>query len=261
MKDLLNIALCQYSIQWEAPSGNMGRLSAMIDSFVRTRSADTVPDLIVLPEFFATGFTQDLRFAEPPEGPVLQWMKDVAGHTGAAVAGSTPVMDGGCVRNRFYFVWPDGRYDYYDKRHLFRMSAENEVFTPGTRRRTVEYLGWRIGLNVCYDLRFPVWSRNTQGNSYDIMLNVASWPASRIETASLLVRARAVENQAWMVFCNREGESPDETYSGGSMIVDYTGRSVGVCEQGFLTASADIAGLREFRESFPVWKDADIFEI
>ena len=266
---MLNVSVCQTDVLWEDPDGNRVRLAGLIKGYVRCVGAAMRPDLIVLPEFFTTGFTSSTEYAEPEAGPTLQWMRCLACDTGAALAGSVQVADKGLVHNRMYFVCPDGRVEVYDKRHLFRMSGENEVFASGSVRKTVEYLGWRIGLNVCYDLRFPVWSRNIGEYAYDVMLNVASWPSSRIEAASILAHARAVENQSWFVFCNRTGESPEDSYSGGSLIVDYKGRSVGHLAQcgemrgqeGFLEASLDMEALRSFRKKFPAWMDADKFGI
>lgn len=207
--------------------------------------------------------------AEDPAGPTLGWMQKVAASAGIALTGSVPVKVGAQVFNRMYFVYPDGRTEHYDKRHLFRMSGEDAVFAAGEARKIVEYLGWRIALNVCYDLRFPVWSRRTAGNDYDILLNVASWPSSRIDAASMLVHARAVENQAWAVFCNRVGDSPENTYCGGSEIVDFKGRNIGdfISDDatgaggGFLRGSLAIRDLCRFRDKFPAWMDADKFNI
>lgn len=269
-KEDLNIALCQCGVVWEAPQENFIRIGAMIRRYVGQCPAwAEYPDLIVLPEFFPTGFTSNAAMAEPVDGPALNWLRQTASEYGTAVAGSVPVSDAGRLYNRFYFVHPDGRTEWYDKRHLFRMSGENEVFSSGSRRKVVEYLGWRIGLNVCYDLRFPVWTRRTPDNDYEVMLNVASWPSSRAAAASILSYARAVENEAWFVFCNRVGESPENRYGGGSLIVDYKGRSLGKFHTdtsveddgaGFLSARIERSSLMRFREKFPAWMDADEFE-
>lgn len=269
-KEVMNIAVCQCGVVWESPEDNFRRIGGMIRRYMgQCPEWEENPDIIVLPEFFSTGFTSNTSVAEPVDGPALNWMRRTASECGAALAGSVPVMDGGAVYNRFYFVQPDGRTEWYDKRHLFRMSGENKVFAQGSRRRVVEYLGWRVGLNVCYDLRFPVWSRRTPDNDYEVMLNVASWPSSRAAAASILSYARAVENQSWFIFCNRVGESPGNRYAGGSLIVDYKGRSTGTFHTdigmdedgaGFLSASLDRESLLRFREKFPAWMDADTFE-
>ena len=267
MKEVLNIAVCQCGVVWEAPQENLARLQSFIGGYLEQCGDNDRPDLIVLPEFFATGFTSNVQLAEAEDSPTLRWMQALAASSGAAVTGSVPTSAGGAVVNRMYFVRPSGEAEHYDKRHLFRMSGENEVFASGSTRRTVEYLGWRICLNICYDLRFPVWSRRTAECDYDVLLNVASWPSSRMTAASILVHARAVENQAWTIFCNRVGESPENSYCGGSLIVDYKGRSVGIfqpddatgCGGGFLQAGLDIHELRRFREKFPAWMDSDEF--
>lgn len=269
MKRVLNVSVCQVDVLWEDPDGNRMRLERLVNGHMRSLRQGLRPDLIVLPEFFTTGFTANTEYAESVSGPTLQWMRGIASNSGSAVAGSVQVADRGLIHNRMYFVCPDGRVEVYDKRHLFRMSGENEVFASGSVRKTVEYLGWRIGLNVCYDLRFPVWSRNIGEYAYDVMLNVASWPSSRMEAASILAHARAVENQSWFVFCNRTGESPENSYCGGSLIVDYRGRSVGEivrsgemsAQEGFLAASLEMDALLSFRKKFPAWMDADKFEI
>ena len=269
MKDILNLTVCQCGVVWEAPAENLRRLDVFIGGYLEQCREEERPDLMVLPEFFATGFTSDTSLAETVDGPSLRWMRKLAASSGAAVTGSVPTAEGGKVFNRMYFVCPDGRTEHYDKRHLFRMSGENDVFTPGAVRRTVDFLGWRIELNVCYDLRFPVWSRRTPEHDYDILLNVASWPARRMDAASILTYARAVENQSWTVFCNRVGDSPENSYSGGSLIVDFKGRSVGDfhadgvtgADGGFLRAGLDIRELRRFREKFPAWMDADAFTV
>lgn len=268
MGQILNISVCQADVLWESPVENMRRFRNFILRHIRECGEHSRPDLTVLPEFFTTGFTSNVDFAEPVCGPAMDWMLRLASETGSAIAGSVPVEQNGGVYNRMYFATPEGVVHIYDKRHLFRMSGENYVFSAGAERMIVRYRDWRIGLNICYDLRFPVWSRNV-GNAYDVMLNVASWPSSRIEAASILAHARAVENQAWFVFCNRVGSSPENTYNGGSLVVDFKGRSTGTVrkyedmgENGcFIDASLDMMALIRFREKFPAWMDADKFTL
>lgn len=268
-KEILNIAVCQCGVEWKAPEENLRRLDAFISRYIGQCSEGDRPDIVVLPEFFAAGFSADVSAAEPENGPTLRWMKDLAVSAGMAVTGSGPVEVDGRVFNRMYFVYPDGNTEHYDKRHLFRMSGEDAAFAGGTERKVVRFQGWRIALNVCYDLRFPVWSRRTPVNDYDVLLNVASWPSSRMEAASILVHARAVENQAWAVFCNRVGDSPENTYCGGSEIVDFKGRNVGDFIRddatgaggGFLRATLALEDLRRFRTKFPAWMDADRFNL
>lgn len=263
----LRIAIYQCDVLWENPEANRSRIAAAIGAFMCSKDGAGT-DLIALPEFFTTGFTMNPQLAEPAEGETLSWMKGIAAKHDMALAGSIPVQDGGRVCNRHFFVKPDGSVSHYDKRHLFRMSEENEVFAPGDRRVTIEYRGWRIALNTCYDLRFPAWSRNTD-MGYDLMLNVASWPESRIAAAQILVRARAIENLCCYAFANRVGDSPSDHYSGGSMLVDFKGRDCGTIsrvegtEAGecFICAELDRDALLRFREKFPAWMDADRFEL
>lgn len=262
MKEILRVAVCQMNVVWENPEANLRIAGRFVDEAVRGEGAD----LIVLPEFFTTGFSSNPAFAEEEGGRTMLWLRERASETGAALAGSIPVREDGNVYNRMYMVCPEGRTVHYDKRHLFRMSGENEVFAPGMSPRITDLHGWNIAMNVCYDLRFPVWSRNV-GNSYDLLLNVASWPASRIGAAAILARARAVENLSYFIFCNRTGESPSDHYRGGSMILDYKGNPVEsrTMECGsdgeLVTACLDLPALRRFREKFPAWADADGFEI
>ncbi len=266
MGSKLKIAIFQCNVIWENPDGNRSRIAAAVDAFMRGAGAGT--ELLVLPEFFTTGFTMDPQLAEAEGGETLSWMKGIAAQYDIALSGSIPVRDGGKVFNRHYFVQPDGCVARYDKRHLFRMSEENEVFAAGGNRVTVEFRGWRIALNTCYDLRFPAWSRNSD-LGYDLMLNVASWPDVRIAAAQILARARAIENLCYFAFANRTGDSPSDYYSGGSMIVDFKGNDCGVafeipgleCGECFLTAELNRDRLQRFREKFPAWMDADILEL
>ncbi len=266
MSSILRIAVLQYDILWEQPESNRTRITEAIDSFMHGAGKGT--DIVILPEFFTTGFTMNKRMAEKCGGDTLSWMKDIAAKYDIALAGSIPVEDGGSVFNRHFFVTQGGDIQHYDKRHLFRMSDENKVFAAGNKRMVVEYKGWNIALNTCYDIRFPVWSRNV-GQEYDLMINVASWPDSRIEAARILAKARAIENICYYIFANRAGDSPVEHYSGGSMVVDYKG-----CECGrvleveewkngfcFMVSELDKEALGKFREKFPAWMDADGFEL
>lgn len=262
-QNVLNIAIYQFSMLWEAPEENCRRISGAVESFIGDTGVENRPDILLLPEFFTVGFSMNPSMAEREDGNTLGWMLELSRRWNMAVAGSFPVRVGDALFNRFYFVTPEGNVDFYDKRHLFRMCGENELFSAGQQRKTVAFRGWNIALNVCYDLRFPIWSRNF-GNGYDVMLNVASWPSSRAAVADILVRARAIENVAYYVFANRCGAAPDTEYGGGSAVVDYKGRPVselfpdGVdCNSGFVTAGLDKEALESFRQKFPVWKDAD----
>ena len=189
-------------------------------------------------------------------------MKRTAQSKQCAIAGSIALEDKGKYYNRFYFVHPGGMVEWYDKKHLFTYGGEHKRFTAGTKRVIVNYKGVRILLQVCYDLRFPVWSRNR--NDYDIAIYVASWPTPRVDAWKLLLKARAVENQCYVVGVNRVGKDPNCEYVGGSAIIDPYGKVIASCEDGKqceATADVNLLELEEFRKKFPVLNDADPFEI
>ena len=178
------------------------------------------------------------------------------------MAGSVSIKENGKFYNRFYFVYPDGTYCSYDKRHLFTYGGEHKTFTAGKERVIVTYQGVRILLQICYDLRFPVWSRNRK--DYDMVIYVASWPTLRVEVWSALLRARALENQCYVAGVNRVGEDPSCQYSGGTALIDPYGHTLGACkdgEEGEVTADIDMEELERFRQKFPVLDDADAFEL
>ena len=233
----LRIALCQCDIAWEQPARNLARLEPMV--------AAAEADVVLLPELFATGFTLDpAGVAEGAEG---------------AVAGSVAVAENGRFYNRMYFVKPSGEFIGYDKRHLFAPGGEARQYTPGDSRAVVEYGGVRFLLLVCYDLRFPVWSR-CRGD-YDAILCCASWPAPRREVWRTLLRARAIENQCYAAGVNRVGDDPAARYAGDSALVDFKGRTMVEAGGGerILTGVFDTGALAAFREKFPAWRDADEF--
>jgi len=197
----MNITLIQADLVWNDPAANRNRFEREIFAVGET-------DLVVLPEMFPTGFcTRPREAAEPDGGPTLAWMRRTARKKGAALAGSVAVEQDGRYFNRFYFVRPDGATVHYDKRHLFTYGGEHKEYTGGDRRVIAEYKGWRILLQVCYDLRFPVWSRNR--DDYDMILYVASWPTPRVEAWSALLKARAIENVCYVAGVNRVGDDPN----------------------------------------------------
>ena len=262
--ETLNVALCHHDIVWEDARATIAR----IDGPVRHYCAKWKPDLLVLPETFNVGFTMNPDAAEPVDGFSTNWLRRIASECGVAVIASVPVretVDGEERRfNRCWFLGPDGTEAHYDKRHLFTPSGESPAYWPGDRRCTVPYLGWNIELNVCYDLRFPVWSRNV-GNSYDLLVNIANWPDCRIDAAQILLRARAVENAAYALFCNRVGSDALCSYDGKSMILDYVGHSIAHIRQSggikFYHAELHMAPLAHYRDRFPVSNDSDTFNI
>ena len=264
MSPNLEIALCQHDIVWEDARETVARIDAPVRRFCEKFR----PDLLVLPETFSTGFSMNPAVAEPVDGFSASWLRDIAQTCGVGVIASVPTRletpAGERRVNRCWFFTPEGSACHYDKRHLFTPSGENPAFSPGDRRCTVAWRGWNIELNICYDLRFPVWSRNA-GNGYDLLVNIANWPASRIDAAQMLLRARAVENAAYAVFCNRIGSDSLCDYDGKSMILDYVGHSIAQVRRlgglRFYTAELLMGPLRYYRERFPVSHDADTFEI
>ena len=247
----MKTVILQRDIAWADPEENCRRAEEAIG---RHEGAD----LYVLPEMFSTGFcTQPEGIAER-EGYTLAWMKQMATRTGAAIAGSVATEEEGKYYNRFYFVKPDGTVTHYDKKHLFTYGGEHLRFTPGTERVIVEWKGVRILLEVCYDLRFPIWARNR--GDYDMILYVASWPTPRVEAWSALLVARAIENQCYVAGVNRVGTDPACEYCGGSVIIDPYGKTIAACARGEeceATATIDMEKLEAFREKFPVLEDAD----
>lgn len=249
----MKISILQLDLVWENPQENLRKADAAIASAPGA-------DLYVLPEMFPTGFcTVPDGVAEPEGGLVLQWMKDKAAGTDAALAGSVAVRHEGRYYNRFYFVTPDGSVTWYDKKHLFTYGGEHERFTAGDKRVVIEFRGVRIMLLVCYDLRFPIWSRNR--GDYDMILYVASWPVTRMNAWKSLLVARAIENQCYVAGVNRVGADPSNEYGGGSMVIDPYGKMIASCEDGVecsASAEIDIPMLEAFREKFPVLNDSDI---
>ena len=221
MQDL-SVTLIQADLHWQNPTANLAMLEEKIWEIVDKT------DLIILPEMFTTGFTMEApAYAEPMNFTTMKWMKQQAAQTGAVVTGSCIIKEKGHYFNRLLWVEPNGEVDTYDKRHLFRMAKEDETFTMGQTRIVKEWKGWRICPLICYDLRFPVWSRNEQledGMDYDLLLYVANWPAARISAWDTLLQARAIENLSYVVGVNRVGEDENgKTYNGHSLIVDQKG--------------------------------------
>ena len=253
----MNVLLLQTDIKWEAPVYNRDRAVKMIDA------ATSQPDLIVLPEMFTTGFCMSPEsIAEETDSDTLAWMRATAERKSAAVAASVVTMENGNYYNRFYFVKPDGSYAVYDKRHLFTFGGEHEKYTAGENRVIVQYGGFRILLQICYDLRFPVFSRNT--GDYDMIIYIASWPVPRIEVWNTLLKARAIENVCYVVGVNRVGKDPYCDYNGGTALIDYLGKPLVTAEWGkeeAVSASINKDDLINFRKKFPALQDADQFRI
>lgn len=253
----LNVTLIQSELIWENPEANLQSFDMLLQQITPGST-----DLIVLPEMFTTGFSMNAEVAETHPGLALEWMRETAHTKQAAVTASVLIRENGTLRNRMYFVQPNGQTDYYDKRHLFRMAGEHENISAGEKQVIVEYMGWRIMLQICYDLRFPIWSRNR--NNYDLLLYVANWPVPRVSAWSTLLRARAIENYAYTIGVNRVGEDAKGLlYNGQSVVVDFKGETLVECGDGINVATVvlDAVELRTYREKFPVWRDADNFTI
>lgn len=221
-------------------------------------------DVYVLPEMFTTGFSMEPhRIAEPMEGPSLAWMRSMAAELDAAVVGSVAaVAPEGGYKNRMYFVTPDGKVTHYDKRHLFSYSGEDKHYEAGTERVIVEFRGVRFFLQVCYDLRFPVFGRNL--DDYDVALYVANWPDKRRMAWDILLRARAIENQAVVIGVNRVGNDPMCHYDGGTVAIDFFGYVAASCEDNaeqVVTYEVKMDELRHYRDKFPSLADSDDFSL
>ena len=263
MSDLLKIALVQSQIHWQNTAKNLKYL----DNFL---SSNNNSDLIVLPEMFNTGFSMNPQEIAMPDngGEVLSWMKEKAQETHSALIGSVAVKIQDGFVNRLYFVTPEGNVSYYDKRHLFRMAGENEHYINGEEKCIVEYKGWRINLQICYDLRFPVWSRNSYHKGtydYDVLIYVANWPQPRAQAWRSLLQARAIENLAYAVGVNRVGEDGNGfKYCGDSRVFNYLGDRLDQMQSD--TQMVDVITLQKedlikFRKKFPTGLDADKFEL
>lgn len=216
MESQIRLTAIQTSLFWENKEKNFQHLANQIESGLAT-------DLIILPEMFTTGFTMEAqKFAEPMDGTTVQWMQHWASKLEAAVAGSAIITDNGTTYNRFLFVSPDGNVQYYDKRHTFTLAGEHKAYAQGKNNGLITYKGWKICLRVCYDLRFPVWGRNT--SDYDVLIYTANWPHKRINAWDTLLKARAIENMSYCIGVNRIGTDGSQLqYPGHTVIFDYMG--------------------------------------
>lgn len=253
----MKIALVQMNLAWCDADKNLNQAENMI----KTNSG---ADVYVLPEMFTTGFCMEpQRVAEPMDGPTLAWMRRVAAEANAAIVGSVATIapEGG-YKNRMYFVEPEGRVTYYDKRHLFSYSGEDKHYEAGSERVIVEYRGVRFFLQVCYDLRFPVFGRNC--DDYDVAIYVANWPDKRRMAWDILLRARAIENQAVVIGVNRVGTDPMCNYDGGTAAIDFFGYVAVTCDDNaeqVVSYEVKMDELRHYREKFPSLADSDDFRL
>ena len=254
----LRVTMIQPDLAWQDQAANRRNLAAHF------RGLAGHTDLIVLPEMFTTGFSMDAEsLAETMDGATVGWLREEAAAVGCTITGSLIIRDdGGRHYNRLVWATPDGGIAHYDKRHLFRMAREQEHYAAGSRRLVVEIKGWRVCPMVCYDLRFPVWSRNR--GDYDVLLYVANWPARRRAAWSALLRARAIENLCYVVGVNRVGKDGNgATYLGDSAALDFLGQTLGGDRGGDFveTVVLDRESLATFRRDFPAHLDADEFEL
>jgi len=258
MSDILRLSLVQSDLVWGDVNANLEQFANKL-SVLKDKS-----DLIILPEMFTSGFMMAGKetiasYAET----TLAWMKEQAQELNACIMGSVIVQEGGTFYNRMYTVFANGEVSTYNKRHLFRMGNEHDHFDAGKQKGIFKIGEWRIRPIVCYDLRFPVWSRNQQ--DYDLLVCVANWPDARRDVWSTLLKARAIDNQCFVAGINRVGtDGMDITYAGDSTLIDARGRISGKCEDykdDIQTIHISLDKLRNFRTKFPVYLDADDFEI
>ena len=253
----LRIASLQANLVWEDSASNLQRLTHLMDKH------HPECDLLVLPEMFSTGFSMRPQlFATTESGPELEWMRAQAAKWNCEIAGSLMFEHGGVYVNRLLVVNAAGIVARYDKKHLFSMAGEHELYQAGNQRVVHELKGWRINLQICYDLRFPVWARNR--GDYDLLLYVANWPSRRVYAWKQLLVARAIENQCYVVGVNRVGtDGNDIPHNGGSRIIDPMGEVLAEIdeEEGWLTAVFSKNYLNEIREKLPFLQDRDDFNL
>jgi omega-amidase len=254
----MKITLVQPDLVWEDKSRNFMNLGTLISPL------NNKTDIVVMPEMFNTGFSMNpVQLSEAPEAETFRWMKNIAQEGNFGLCGSYIVKENSHFFNRWIFVTPEKKYWHYDKRHLFSIAGEDKLFSPGKTRLIFSFRGVKISPNICYDLRFPVWSRNQ--NDYDLIIYAANWPESRKEVWNTLLKARAIENQCYVAGANRIGTDGKGTkYCGDSMIVDPRGEiivSAKPYKESSVTGEISMIELSDFRKKFPVLNDADNFTI
>ena len=248
----LKIAGLNLNISWKNKEQNFKQIEEEFDS--------VEADLFLLPEMFSTGFCMEAEEVADRNLETLIWMKSFAKSKNSAVAGSVSVEENGKFYNRFYFVFPDESFEYYDKRHLFSYSGEDKIYTAGTNRKIIDYKGFKILLQVCFDLRFPVFSRNQ--NDYDAVLYVANWPKSRVEAWKSLLKARSIENQAFLFVLYRIGiDGYNLEYEESSLVYFPDGREISERKNNLIITEWNLQELKEYRNKFPFLNERDVFEI
>ncbi len=253
----MKTVLIQTDIVWENPSKNRKNLEEKINAI-----SDKI-DLIILPEMFTSGFTmQPDNVAETMNGDSITWLRNIAKNKNCAITGSLVITENNKLYNRMVFVFPDGEIQHYDKKHLFTLAGEDKIYTSGKEKVIVNYNDWKICLQVCYDLRFPVFSRNTE--NYDLLIYVASWPKPRINAWDILLKARAVENLSYAIGVNRIGaDNNNFEYIGHSQIVDELGNFIiePTENEGVFIADLDKNKMLETRNKLNFLNDKDVFEV
>lgn len=252
----MKCALVQLNISWENPQQNHDHLLQLLEPI-------DDHDLIVLPEMWTTGFTMNAKaMAENMDGPTVELMSQIARSKKALVMGSVIIQENNNFYNRMIAAHPNGKLDTYDKRHLFSFAKEDLTYTPGSEHvDIIEHNGWRILPQICYDLRFPVYSRFSEKRSYDLAVYVANFPNKRIDAWNQLLRARAIENQSFVIGVNRYGmDGMDFYYDGATQAIDYSGKILVYLNQAERIGSIelDLNGLQKFRQNFPFLKDRDL---
>lgn len=260
----LKVALFPMPIKWSDKAAN---IDTLIDIMPRLHPQT---DLLILPETFSTGFPsgcdrESVRvIAERNSGATMDTVRALADRYGVAICGSFVADTGGLLFNRAFFVEPGGEEYYADKRHLFTMAGEHNVFHAGRDRMNLRFRGWNISMIVCYDIRFPVWCRSSFDAPYDLLVAVANWPEQRVDAWRQLLRSRAIENEAYVCGVDCMGIDPQGNhYDGSSAVFDFKGKDAGVTmpDSQVIYATLEAAGLSRFREKFPAWRDADHFTI
>ena len=246
----MKIVGLNFDIYWKDKKTNFRQIEDYLDMIEA--------DIFVLPEMFSTGFCMEAEEIADKENESLEWMKSFSKRKKTAIAGSVSVFESGNFYNRFYFVKPNGDVTFYDKRHLFSYAGEDKIYTKGKERVVVEYLGVRFLLQICYDLRFPIFSRNRM--DYDAILYVANWPKTRIDEWYALLKSRAIENQSYVFGVNRIGvDGNNIPYEASSYCFRYDGELISTTDKNIISANIDIVDLHIFRDDFQFLKDADDF--
>lgn len=252
----LRVSLVQTALEWENPIANCSQLEEMLNPLIGQT------DVVILPEMFSTGFSINANQAEIMHGNSMKWMTLMSKRIGALLLGSLKIKDNGKLYNRLVAAFPDGQFSFYDKKHLFRMAQEEKVYTSGAQQKIISYKGFQIALFICYDLRFPAWIRN-RGNPYDLAVFVANWPAARSNAWNTLLRARAIENLAYVAGVNIVGTDGNGIhYQGDSALIDFKGDTSLTLGESASIGTVEIKKeeLELFRKSFPAYLDADGFE-